>query len=134
MTTIIAPPPPHAVEPEPSAAPAPKSQRKKYAVIAMAVGGATLAAGLVFGALAHSNWNDATAVCGGTTCPTQTLVDQANAFATTATNDGNLATGLAIGGGVVLAIGIGLWLTAPSDEHAVRVTATANGLGLAGRF
>lgn len=122
-----APPPPVDVAPA-------RSHRKTYAAVTLVVGGAAVATSVVFGALAHSKWNDAQAVCGGTTCPTQGQVDQANALADTARGDGNVATGLAIGGGVAIVVGAALWLTAPSSEHAVHVTATARSVGVAGRF
>ena len=125
----VQPPP----QPEPE-----HSHRKRYAVITMGVGGAAIATGIVFGVIANGKWSDAKAVCGGTTCPTQMQVDQAQALVSDARSAGNLSTGLVVAGGVVAAAGVVLWLTAPSDEHAVRLTATATqtstGFALSGRF
>ncbi len=110
------------------------SHRKTYGKIALIGGGAVIAAGAVFGVLANGKWSDAKAVCGGTTCPTQPQVDMAEALVNDARSDGNISTGLVVGGAVIAGIGIALWLTAPSDEHAVHVTATAHGAAIAGRF
>jgi hypothetical protein len=120
-------------------APAPRthSHRKTYGVVTSIVGGAVAATGLVFGSLAHSKWNDAQAVCGGTTCPTQAQVDMANQLAGDARSAGNISTALFVGGGVLVATGLVLWLTAPSDEHAVSVTASTGattGVVLSGRY
>jgi hypothetical protein len=110
------------------------SHRKTYGKIALIGGGAVIAAGAVFGVLANGKWSDAKNVCGGTTCPTQPQVDMAEALVNDARSDGNISTGLFIGGAVIAGVGIALWLTAPSDEHAVHVTATAHGAAIAGRF
>jgi hypothetical protein len=123
---------------EPAVAPAARSSRKTIGVVTLGVGGAALATGVVFAILTHGKWSDAQAVCGGTVCPTQPQVDQANALADQAHSDGNLATVFAIGGAVAAAVGVALIVTAPSAEHAVRVTATvdrsAGGFAIAGRF
>jgi hypothetical protein len=129
----------HEVAPQPAPAPEPStSHRKRYGYIAMGVGGAALATGVVFGVIANGKWSDAKAVCGGTTCPTQMQVDQAQALVADARSSGNLSTGLVVAGGVIAAAGVVLWLTAPADEHAVHVTATATptstGFALSGRF
>ena len=123
------------------AAPAPEpehSHRKRYGYIGLGVGGAAIATGVVFGVIASGKWSDAKAVCGGTTCPTQMEVDQANALASDARSAGNLSTGFIVAGGVLASAVLFLWLTAPSGEHAVHVTATATptstGMALSGRF
>lgn len=114
------------------------SHRKRYGYIGMGVGGAAIATGVVFGVIASGKWSDAKAVCGGTICPTQMQVDQANALVSDARSAGNLSTGFVVAGGVLATAGLLLWLTAPTDEHAVHVTATATpsstGFALSGRF
>jgi hypothetical protein len=110
------------------------SHRKTYGKIALIGGGAVLAAGAVFGVLANGKWSDAKNVCGGTTCPTQPQVDMAEALVNDARSDGNISTALVIGGAAIAGVGLALWLTAPSDEHAVHVTVTAHGAAIAGRF
>jgi hypothetical protein len=126
---VVPPPPPPARG---------HSSRKKYAVAALALGGAATATGIVFGVLAHGAWNDAQSVCGGTICPTQAQVDAANGHVSDARSDGNLSTGFVVGGLVVAGAGLALWLTAPSDEHAMHVTAVTTGgttsFALSGRF
>jgi hypothetical protein len=123
-------PPPHD-EPPP-----PPSHGKAIAVLG--AGGVALATGLVFGLLTHNKWNDAQAVCGGVTCPTQAKVDEANTLADRAHTFGTISTVLVVGGGVAMAAGIVLWITAPTKEHAVHVTASASassaGLVVAGWF
>lgn len=119
--------------PEPS-----HSHRKRYAIITLGVGGAAIATGMVFGVIANGKWSDAKAVCGGTTCPSQTQVDQAQAIVNDARSAGNLSTGLVVAGGVLATAGLVLWLTAPTEEHAMHVTATATpsstGFTLSGSF
>ena len=117
-------PPANAKSPPPP--PPASSSRKLGGKVAVGVGGAAIAGGLVFGVLAHGKWNDARAVCGGTVCPTQALVDQANGLGNDARGLGNLASGFAIGGLVVAAVGVALIVTAPSDEHAPAVTVSAS--------
>ena len=114
------------------------AHRKTYAYAALGIGGAAAVTGVIFGIVARGKWNDAQAVCGGTTCPTQAQVDKAQALVDDARTSGNLSTVLVIGGAALVATGVYLWVTTPSDEHAVRVTATSNGqtsgLVLSGRF
>jgi len=118
--------------------PAPEhSRRKTYAYAALGVGGAAAITGIVFGVIARGKWNDAQAVCGGTTCPTQAQVDKAQALADDASSSGNLSTAFVLGGVALVATGVYLWVTAPS-ESAVHVTASTNGqttgFVLSGRF
>jgi hypothetical protein len=114
------------------------SHRKRYGYIGMGVGGAAIATGVVFGVIASGKWSDAKAVCGGTICPTQMQVDQANALVSDARSAGNLSTGFVVAGGVLATAGLLLWVTAPTDEHALQVTPTptpsSTGLALSGRF
>ncbi len=126
-------PPPPRDEPAPA-----HSSRAMYGKIALGVGGAAVIGGVITGVLANSAWSDAKAVCGGTTCPTQMQVDQANQHVSDARSYGSLSTILFVGGVVVAGAGVALWLTAPSDEHAVHVSAMSTGSAtaftLSGRF
>ena len=128
----VAAQPPHD-EPPPAPAPA-HSHRKTYGYVAIGVGGAALAVGLYFGSVANGKWSDAQAVCGGTTCPNATMQMQAQALVEDSRSAGNLSTALVIGGAVIATTGVVLWLTSPSDEHSVHVTATGNSVSLSGRF
>jgi hypothetical protein len=123
---------------EPPAPEPQRSHRKRYGIITLGVGGAAIATGVVFGVIANGKWSDAKAVCGGTTCPTQMQVDQAQALGNDARSAGNLSTGLVVAGGVLATAGLVLWLTAPTEEHAMHVTATATptstGVTLSGSF
>lgn len=114
------------------------SRRRTYAVVALAGGGAALIGGAVAGVLARRAWNDATAVCGGsTTCPSDAETARANQLADDARLRANLSTALVIAGGVAAAGGVVLWMTAPRDR-AVTVAAHASGDGggvtVVGRF
>jgi tetratricopeptide (TPR) repeat protein len=115
----------------------PRSSRKTWAIGAMAAGGAALVTGVVYGALASSKWKDAKAVCGGTTCTSQADADRASALGDQARSKANVSTVLFAAGGVIAAVGVVLWVTAPS-EHAVAVSARASSDGgalvLSGRF
>ncbi|HEY1554068.1 MAG TPA: hypothetical protein VGF94_04495 [Kofleriaceae bacterium] len=111
-----------------------RSHRARAGKLAAIGGGVVLAAGIAFGVLANSAWSDAQNVCGGTLCPTQAQVDMAESHVNDARTYGNVSTGLVVGGAVIAAVGVYLWITAPSGEHAVRVSATTNGFSLAGRF
>jgi hypothetical protein len=114
------------------------SHRKTYGYVALGAGGAAIATGFVFGAIANGKWSDAKAVCGGTVCPTQAQVDRAQALASDARSAGDRSTALFVVGGALATAGLVLWLTAPDDEHAVHVTAsatsTSTGLAIGGRF
>jgi hypothetical protein len=105
--------------------PAPHSNRKLYGVIGTIAGGVILATGGAFGAIAHSDWNTALADCGGTThCANAGDAQRANNDGSSASSAGNLSTVLVIAGGAIAATGLILWITAPSGEHAVRVSAS----------
>jgi len=134
---VVKPQPPQPKD-EPPAEIAPVSHRARNGKLVLIGGGALVVGGVVFGALAQGAWNDAKGVCGGTLCPTQPQVDLAESHVNDARTYGNVSTGLVVGGAVVAAVGVYLWLTAPSDEHAVRVGASSAGgtttLSLAGRF
>ncbi|HSD90172.1 MAG TPA: hypothetical protein VLB44_21725 [Kofleriaceae bacterium] len=113
----------------------PHSHRKLIGIGVGAVGGAALIGGIVVGVMARSQWNDARAICGGTTCTTQDEVDRANALGDKARSKAGLSTGLVIGGAVLAAAGVALWVTAPGDVQ-VAPTASDSGAGVtfAGRF
>lgn len=118
---------------------APRSMRKTIGFVSTVVGAGALGGGLVAGLLASSKWSDAKDVCGGgTTCTTQEDLDRANALADSARSRGTLSTALVVTGGVLVAGGLVLWLTAPSAERSVAVTAGAGGspagVTLVGRF
>ena len=116
----------------------PRSRRKTYAMVAVAGGGAVLATGVVFGILARGKWNDAKAVCGGsTTCPTDADTMRATALGDSASSRANVSTALVIAGGVIAAAGVVLYVTRPK-EAPVAISASLApgnaGLAIAGRF
>jgi hypothetical protein len=112
-----------------------RSHRKLFGAIAMATGGATLAGGIVVGVLARSAWDDAKAVCGGTTCTTQPDLDRANQLGDEARSKATLSTVLTLSGAAVAGIGAYLFFTAPGDT-VVTPTASETGAGvtLSGAF
>ncbi len=100
------------------------THRKEIAIGTMAVGGAAFATGLLFGALASSNWNDAKALCNGTTvCTNQAVADQAAALGNSASSKATASTIFVIAGIGIAAAGVVLYTTAPSKEHQLSVTA-----------
>lgn len=120
-------------EPEP-----PKSRRKLYGIVGMAVGGAALVTGLVFGQMASSQWSEAKDVCGGTTCSTAADQMEAQELGDSARSKAMLST-IFVGVGVAAAAtGVVLFVTAPSSERQTRMTAhpTHDGaaITLSGRF
>ncbi|MBL8619864.1 MAG: PEGA domain-containing protein [Myxococcales bacterium] len=140
LVADAATPPPPPIDVGPVAAPraTAHSRRRTYAVVALAAGGAALVGGAVAGLRARRVWNDATAVCGGSTsCPSDADTARANQLADDARLRANISTALVIAGGVAVAGGVALWLTAPR-ERGVAVAAHASGDGggvtLSGRF
>jgi hypothetical protein len=107
-------------------------------ITALAVGGlgvVGLGVGAVFGFMAMSKKNDATAVCPGpgVQCATQDGVDKWNDAAVF----GNVSTVSLIAGGAVLAGGLVLWMTAPdktSGSPGAQVGLVPGGLRIAGTW
>ncbi|MBX3158766.1 MAG: tetratricopeptide repeat protein [Deltaproteobacteria bacterium] len=121
------------------AKPVPASRRKLYGGIALGVGAVALGFGAYAGLDASSKWDDAKAVCGGsTTCASTADAEAANAIAAEARSSGNLATAFVAIGAVAVATGVVLWVTAPRRERAVHVGAVPSRDGmtvtLGGRF
>jgi hypothetical protein len=121
--------------PDPTPGPVTSSSVRRPIGIGLTIGGgAALAGGLVAGLLAQNKFSDAKQACGGTQCSDpadhargQKLVDEAR-------SRGNLSTALTIGGGVLAAAGLVLWLTAPSGEEQIAITPTTNGVSVSGRW
>jgi hypothetical protein len=114
---------------------APASRKKLYGMVAMGGGGAALVTGIVFGSLARSKWNDAKAVCGGTTCTTQEDVDRANALGDSARSKALVSTILVIGGAAIAGAGIFLYVTAPGGTQITPTASdTGAGVSLTGQF
>ncbi len=116
-----------------------ESHRKAIAIGTIAVGGAALATGLVFGALASSNWNDAKALCNGmTTCSSQMLADQAAALGNSAQSKATASTIFVIAGIGIATAGVVIYATAPRKEHQIAVTAMpaldGGSFALSGKF
>lgn len=118
------------------------SSRRRTAVLVGAGGGALVAAGAVFALLARGDWNDAKALCGDDlTCDDAGQLAAGNELVDSARSRANIATGLWIGGGVAVAVAVGLYVTAPrarDDRRAVRavpvIAPGTAGIALGGRF
>ncbi len=132
-SAALPPPPPPIDRGEP-----PQSSRKTLGLIGVVGGGAVLAGGLTAGLLARSKWHQAKDVCGGTICDTQAELDRAQDYTDAARIRGTISTVLVIAGGVMVAGGAVLWLTAPSEERSVALAPSASdssvGLSLLGSF
>ncbi len=115
--------------------PAPSSKKKVVGIGGMAVGGAAVATGVVFGVLARGTWNDAKDVCGGTTCMTQDDLERANDLGDQARSNATLSTIFVIGGVAIAGAGAYLFFTAPGDTK-ISPSASVSGAGvtLSGSF
>ncbi len=113
-------------------APAPvadtSSSRRTVAILVGSAGVVGLGFGAAFGLGAASQWSDAKKSCEGTVCD-RAGFDAANAAQTSAVRS-NIAFAL---GGVALAAGVVLWITAPSAPR-VGVAPGVGTLSVVGRF
>lgn len=138
---------PVAVEPVERPAPArsepPRSHRKLYGAIVGGAGVALVATGLVFGKRASDKWSEAKQLCGDDRmCDSEADLTAGNQLVKDARSQATLATAFAIGGGVAIAAGVVLIVTAPGREArpatAWRLTPSAGpglvALRLDGRF
>lgn len=91
------------------------------AIASGGVGGAALVAGSVLGAMAKSTWSDAQAACPARRACSKEAHDQSLA----AISFGTGSTVSFVIGGAAVAGALALWLTAPSQKPAVRVTPIA---------
>jgi hypothetical protein len=114
-------------------APSPDDAGHKRRVLAVVVGSAGLAGALlggVFGGLTLSSWDSANSECRShTNCPAAAVSDRSAAVTFRAASDVGF-----IAGGILLAGGVALYLTAPKGDSAVTVGILPGGVGLAGRF
>lgn len=112
-----APPPQPIIVVKPAPAPPPpKSTQKTLAYVAGGVGVAGIAVGAIAGAIAISKKGSANDICASSTyhfhCPTQAGADAWSSAQTA----GNVSSVGFIVGGALLAAGIVLWITAPSNK------------------
>lgn len=113
---------PPASVPPPASDAAPTSSTKVVAVAVGGLGVAALAVGSVFGLAAKSTWNDAQS----NHCHAGTVCDSTGVhLADVASTQGTFSTVFFVVGGVALASGVVLWLTAPKSSNPVHVTASA---------
>jgi len=99
-------------------APEPEDNTNRY-ILGGVVGGAGVVVGtigLILGASARSQWNNASSQCPGNRCPNQTLIDNAKSAGNTA----DAATVMLIVGGAAVATGAVILLTAPSTADKPR--------------
>lgn len=97
-------------------------------------GGVALAGGFLAGFLAQSKYTDAKDVCGSLMCDDPDLYARGQKLVDEARSRGNIATALVVGGGVLAAAGLVLWLTAPVGEERLAITPTTNGVAVSGSF
>lgn len=107
----------------------PRGEGQRTIALALEIGGgAALAGGLVFGALAASRWSSVTEGCPEGACPDEAARARHASDATAARTFATVSTVAALTGAAALATGIVLHLTAP--KHRVSVGATASGATL----
>jgi tetratricopeptide (TPR) repeat protein len=116
VTTTVSVP---VLAPEPSAAPGPSTStnhglgtQRTVALVAGGVGVIGFGLGAAFGLVSKSKHDQAARECDGAACPDESALAAANA----AQSYGNLSTAMMIVGGVGLAKGVMLWLTAPNAK------------------
>jgi hypothetical protein len=107
------------------------STQKILAITAGGVGIVGLGIGAAFGIIALSDRSTAETDCGGTgACKQMAGVTEWGSVQSA----GNVSTVAFVAGGVVIASGALLWITAPHHPAATQVGVTANGLLLKGSF
>jgi hypothetical protein len=119
--------------PQPSAA-APSQTQKLIGIITTGTGVAALAVGSFFGLNAASRWSDAKANCD----PYPYCGERGQQLAQDAQRSGTVSTVAFIAGGALLAGGLVLWLSAPSEsrdtESALALGVGAGSIQLRGSF
>lgn len=109
------------VGPDLAVPPAPSSKRRSVGIATLVVGGFALGGSAALGVLASSEWNDAKILCPNTVCPDAMKFASADELRESAALKGNIATGLAIAGGVAVVAGLALWATAPATADRVAI-------------
>jgi hypothetical protein len=126
--------PPPATPPADSSMPARASgglgTRRIIALAAGGVGVAGVVVGTIFGLNSKSKHDEAEKYCDGSRCTDARGVSAGNA----AHSAGNVSTVAMIVGGVGLAAGVTLWLTAPDAATTAALTLAPTGLELQGAF
>lgn len=113
----------------------PKSSNKRmYGVILMGVGGAFVVGGTVLGVIARGRYDDAKDICGGDIDSCDPLrVEDAQSKVDSARSAGTLSTASFIVGGLSVAAGVYLFVTAPkksSNDVAIMPAVGADGAGV----
>ncbi len=133
---IAAPPaeePPVASPPE-AAAPSARTALTPVAIAAGIAGAAAIGVGAYFGLHARSQWNTVTQVCQSGHCPSSATKASEEPLDASAERNGNIGTGLLIGGGVALAAGVVLFLVDGRTRSSVEVSASGGGAAGTWRF
>lgn len=112
------PPGPPPVEPPPPDAVSPRPWQRPLGIAATAVGAVGLGVGVAFGFLAKSKFNESTAGTPPDCDANNKCNDHGLTIRSDALQKGNIGTGVFIGGAVLAAGGIILWITAPSAPAA----------------
>jgi hypothetical protein len=113
----------------------PKSSNKRmYGVILMGVGGAFVVGGTVLGVIARGRYDDAKDICGGNIDSCDPLrVEDAQSKVDSARSAGTLSTASFIVGGLSVAAGVYLFVTAPkksSNDVAILPAVGADSAGV----
>jgi hypothetical protein len=111
-----------------------KSNKRMYGVILMGVGGAFVVGGTVLGVIARGRYDDAKDICGGNIDSCDPLrVEDAQAKVDSARSAGTLSTASFIVGGLSVAAGVYLFVTAPKKSNrdvAIMPAVGADGAGV----
>jgi hypothetical protein len=99
-----------------------RSSKRKYGAIMMGVGGAFVVGGTVLGVIARGRYDDAKDICGGDIDRCDPLrVEDARSKVDSARSAATLSTVSFVVGGVSLAAGVYLFLTAPKHRDGVAI-------------
>jgi hypothetical protein len=109
---LPAPTEPAPTEPASSASHGSGTTTRTIALLVGGVGVVGVGLGAAFGLASKSKHDQAAKDCTGAACPDNAALGEANAAQT----DGNISTVMMIVGGVGLAAGVTLWLTAPKES------------------
>ncbi len=125
--------PPVASPPE-APAPTGRTALTPVAIAAGIAGVAAIGVGAYFGLHAHSQWNTVTQVCQSGHCPSSAAEASEEPLDASAERNGNIGTGLLIGGGVALAAGVVLFLVDGRTRSSLEVSAGSGGAAGTWRF
>jgi hypothetical protein len=131
---VVAPPPAPTItatndvaDPATASTPSTRTALTPVAIAAGVAGVAALAVGGYFGLHARSQWNTVTQTCPSGHCKTGAVESSEQGLDDSAERNGNIGTGLLVGGGVALAAGVVLFLVDGRARSQLEISASSGG-------